>query len=270
MSSTWALVVASALAYSPRPALRPRHVHAARLSPVRAYEPPPPAGAPSQSLLASLDFSDWDERETWALEDNVRKFCVDDGRFVLWRRLSIEVPELLQRSPKELRTRWLAMNAERGSTLAEWEDLPCLEEWHCVSPGRYHGELHGVSGMRDGSLTVTVEHDAEGASALGAANEVVDVYGEEWCVRTRTGELFQLGQRSLVADTEGPDAASGALAALGTMQLEEVPAAAAGVAGAAGQIVVPPLLMGGVVLAASAIGYMVLGHHHVDVSVFIV
>ena len=226
----------------------------------------PASSTPSSSLLLSLDFSDWDERETWALEDHVRRFCVDGGRFVLWRRLSLEVPELLSRSPKELRARWLALKTAREQIPAmTWEDVPCLEQWQCVAPGRYQGELHGAPGLQDGSLSVTIQHDAEAV----AANEMVDLFGEQWCVRTRTGDLFQLGERALLADATEAGEAS-AIAGLKTVQLgDTVSASMAGLAGAA-SFIAPPLLMGGALLAASTAGYLLLGHHHVDVSVFIV
>ena len=267
------LCFGSALAYAPHRAcpVGERRCSAARvtrLRTIRAYEAP---AGPSSSLLSSLDFADWDEREMWALEDNVRRFSVQDGRYVLWRRLALESPELVRRSPKELRARWMALHAEREQTAAgQWEDLPCLETWKRVAPGRYHGELHGVDGVRDGSLSVTVEHDTEGALAVDAPNAVVDIFAEEWCVRSRTGELFQLGEEALVEEIAGIDVAGIDVASLSPLSLEGLPAAAA----SAGKLVATPLLnsllLGGALAAASAIGYMVLGHHHVDVSVFIV
>ena len=61
-----------------------------------------------QQALAACEFGDWDERANWALEDSVPKYSLDGGRVVLWRRMSLEVPELLTFSADELRARWLA------------------------------------------------------------------------------------------------------------------------------------------------------------------
>ena len=193
----------------------------------------------------------------------MRRFAIEGERFVLWRRLGLEVPELIHRSPAELRAKWLAMQAEneKKAVTDSWEDLPCLEDWKSTGAGRFHGELHGLEGVRDGSLSVTVQQD-ENAIADG----VVDVYAEQWCVRTRTGEYFQLGRQNLADD----QALSTFVEPIRVPDIEQLPAVAGVAASTAGQLVVPPLLMGGVLVAASAIGYMVLGHHHVDVSVFIV
>jgi hypothetical protein len=232
------------------------------------------------TVLAACDWDGWDERETWALEDNARKFMVDGGKRVLWRRLTLEIPELFNRSPQELRTRWLMLQSQKGDVDEDaWSEPPCLEEWRAVGPGRYHGALHGMAGIRDGSLQVTVEHDADAAAAATAAEgaqslqpprsvSVHDVYSEGWCVRTKTGELFQLGRAADVVDGEelGDTLESSSMAGM----LQELPGEVSKAAGKAGAMVVPPVLAGGLLVAASAIGYMVLGHHHVDVSVFIV
>ena len=50
----------------------------------------------------------------------------------------------------------------------------------------------------------------------------------------------------------------------------EVDSATRAAIGTVGGLVGPTVLTAGVLLAASAIGYMVLGHHHIDVSVFVV
>jgi len=142
-----------------------------------------------------------------------------------------------------------------------WEDPPCLEEWEEAEPGLYQGRLHGLEGVRDGSLTVTVEHDLD--AVLAAGDTVSDsLDGARRYVRTRTGELFQLG---LPAGANAEEASSDTQVSL-QQQIERLPAAASAAAGFLG----PPLIVGTALLTASAIGYMVLGHHHVDVSVFIV
>jgi len=243
-----------------------QHGVRSRLPMLIATEPSPQSSL--TSILAACNFADWDDLETWALEDNVRRFAIGGGQHVLWRRISMEVPELLHRPPEELRTRWLAMVADRAELREDfqdgaltWEDLPCLEKWVETGPGLYQGQLHGLDGVRDGSLRVTVEHDAEAALAAGdTVNEAFN--GVVRCVRTSTGELFQLGLPS-----EEPDEAAASNVVQGLLPRPvELPAAARAAAGT----LVSPVLAGATLLAASAIGYMVLGHHHVDVSVFIV
>ena len=50
------------------------------------------AGADAGPLATpAVARDDWDERETWALEDSVPKYSLDGGRIVLWRRMSIAV-----------------------------------------------------------------------------------------------------------------------------------------------------------------------------------
>ena len=226
------------------------------------------SGQPDTAALDSQD--QWHERETWALEDSVQLFAVNGGQRVLWRRLVLEVPELLHRSPTELRERWLQIQADRGEsddTLA-WEDVPCLEGWRSVGPSRYQGDLHGHRGVRDGSLCVTIEHDVESA-AEAPPNGLVDMFAEQWCVLTRSGELYQLGAPyDLTALQSGLAMEGSSLAPLSG--IGEVDSATRAAIGTVGGLVGPTVLTAGVLLAASAIGYMVLGHHHIDVSVFVV
>ena len=53
------------------------------------------AASDIRTAMQALELSGWDERATWALEDSVPKYSLEGGRVVLWRRMSLEVPELL-------------------------------------------------------------------------------------------------------------------------------------------------------------------------------
>ena len=77
------------------------------------------AAAAAARALAACEFPGWGERETWALEDSVPKFSLEDGQVTLWRRMSLEVPELLTFSPEDLKARWLAMAGESGDAGAQ-------------------------------------------------------------------------------------------------------------------------------------------------------
>jgi hypothetical protein len=287
---------------APRPSIRVR-LCAADLSAgdfQTAPQPsaPPSAAAAAAAALASMEFSGWGEREEWALQDAVPKYSLEAGTIVLWRRMSLEVPELFTFSAAELRARWVAMAGPDGAEkLAKLQDEPpYLEDWVCVGPGRYEGALYNVPSMRDGSLRGTVEHFERietprsladsGATKGGGAAEALECAGEaldgtrRW-VRTRDGALFQLG---LPKDAEAAISASSSLNSLSAESgglrpfvggldgdgLAEGAGAMVGAAKGVGSMLGPPLLVGGGVLVLSAMAYMVLGHHHVDVSVFIV
>ena len=261
------------------------------------------AAAAAAAALAACEWDGWDERATWALEDSVPRYSLDGGKVVLWRRLSIEVPELLTFTPAELKARWLAIAGSGGAAtaaaaVAAQEEPPCLEDWVCVGPGRYEGSVYNLPSIRDGSLRATIEHDVEaeiaamgapppsvadaGTAGAGAASapasaecSAESLDGTRRWVRTRQGALFQLGLPR--AESESAEAAEGVMGMLSNIDGDEAKGAladgAGAVVGAAKGVtsaITPGLLTGGLILTASAIGYMVLGHHHVDVSVFIV
>ena len=100
------------------------------------------ADVPVAAAIENADDGDWEQKELWALEDNVAHFSLDKGRFVLWRRMGIEVPELSTRSPEELRAQWLAQQ-QVGSQLPR---LPRRQRYwltdacRCCAAGR---EPHG-------------------------------------------------------------------------------------------------------------------------------
>ena len=242
----------------------------------------PDVSAAAAAALAACEWDEWGERETWALEDSVPRFSLEGGRIVLWRRMSLEVPELLQFTPAQLHARWLVQGGPAAAAvLRDFEPPPCLEDWTCIAPHRYEGALHNVPSMRDGTLRATVEHDVEAeltlleegddaGATLGCSPEGLD--GQRRWVRTRQGALFELGKPcSAALDAVGADAelADDAAAMASTAfagASEKLGAVAAETVGAA----VPVALAGGALLAASAAAWFFIGHHHVDVSVFIV
>ena len=238
-----------------------------------------------KAVMEACDFPGWDERATWALEDSVSKFTLESGRIVLWRRISLEVPELLSFTPSELRARWLAQVGPAGAAQLR-DEPPCLEDWVCIAPGRYEGAMHNLPSLRDGSLRATIEHDdgvaREDATLSDCNAEGLD--GHRRWLRTRNGALFQLGTpRAAVADLAvtvdvdaGPveSAASFARSLVSGEPMNEnaidaVGEAAGGAVRAASGLVQPGMLVGGVFLAAAGAGLALFGHH-VDVSVFIV
>lgn len=148
----------------------------------------------------SVDCStdEWDKRELWALEDSVPRYSLQDGELVLWRRMALDVPELIERSPEELRARWLALQGAAGIEPASAGDPPSLENWKACGEGKFEGDLFGVHGVQDGRLRAVVR-GVDGA-ANGAHPEAA-----RWCVRTAAGDLFQLGvpRRDAEAAEEG-------------------------------------------------------------------
>ena len=93
------------------------------------------AAEAAAAALAACEFAGWDDRALWALEDSVPKFSIDGGRIVLWRRMSIEVTELLAFTPAELRARWLAKTVGTDVAARLRDEPPCLEDWVCTAPG---------------------------------------------------------------------------------------------------------------------------------------
>lgn len=225
-----------------------------------------PARATVQAIASS---NDWDERELWALEDNVMRFSLKKGRFVLWRRMAIEVAELSLRTPEQLRSQWLALQGPRGWTIAA-ENPPCLENWRRVPEGGFEGDLYGLKGVADGTVCATVQPRPLTAEEIdGQTTELGELEG--WCVVTPSGDVFQLGapqQEREPLDAGGALASNGAAAAASA--LDALPSAS-DVAGGLRSLPVipPPVLWTAGALAVGAAAWA-LGGHHVDVSVFIV
>lgn len=132
----------------------------------------------------------WSEREAWALEDSVPRYtvhCDRRGPLVLWRRMQVDVPELVGRSLDELRARWVAEHAADSveAEAARAESPPCLEDWERLTDGSYRGKLTSVAGVR-GDLLATIAVDPGNPLASRAEAEL-------WCVRSISGDLFELG-----------------------------------------------------------------------------
>jgi len=143
----------------------------------------------------------WDERELWALEDAVPRYAVDAGRLVCWDRLALDVPELMSRSGEELRACWFdpptALQKGKLENAAA-ECPPRLEEWEWLEDGSVRGVLYGVAGVRDGGIRATV-------AAVPAEVGCSMAEAEQWCVRTRDGDVYQLGRQIATSDDLAPN-----------------------------------------------------------------
>ena len=211
----------------------------------------------------------WDRRDLWALEDAVPRYALDDAKLVLWRRMALEVPELCGRSAAELRAAWLALQGDAPPAAAS---PPCLENWTLMPGGEVQGELHGLPGVRDGTVRATVvqRDDEFGADAAAAGDAWDSERTAQWLrgyVCSRDGDVFQLGlPHPDVADSdelEGVGADAAALVRPRTHAAEVVAAelkaaaaeAAAKKAAAAAAAAAPPALalLGGGVLAARVV-----------------
>ena len=158
----------------------------------------------------------WDERELWALEDAVPRYAVDAGRLVCWDRLALDVPELMSRSGEELRACWFdpptALQKGKLENAAA-ECPPRLEEWEWLEDGSVRGVLYGVAGVRDGGIRATV-------AAVPAEVGCSMAEAEQWCVRTRDGDVYQLGRQIATSDDLAPNL--GMPDALGLPDLDSV------------------------------------------------
>ena len=219
-----------------------------------------PSSTPSDGM--------WDERELWALEDCVPRYSLDSGRLVLWERMALDVPEFVTRSADELRACWLdpPMPLQKGDLVrAAVKSPPRLEQWERLEDGSVRGVLFGVSGVRDGCVRATVDPQppAEGSSLAEA---------EQWCIRTRDGDVFQLGLEApeasdLAPTLSGARANVGAVATVaGEAGKAALPAVAATAATFAAPAAVAALIVGGVLVATN--GHLHLPH--LDINVFLV
>ena len=216
-------------------------------------------------MVAASHEPAWEERELWALEDAVPRYAVDSGRFVLWDRLALDVPEFCKRrSAEELRTCWLdpPLPLQKGHLAdAPAESPPRLEEWERLEDGSVRGVLYGVAGVQDGGVRATVT--ALPADLGGSVAEA-----EAWCVRTQDGAIFQLG-REMVAQAVGQPAVAAPLelpASVGRAAAAAVPGATRALTAVATPAAALAVLVGGVMVASG--GHLHLPH--VDVSVFLV
>ena len=233
---------------------------------------------PKATLLrtrCSVDCSndEWDKRELWALEDSVPRYSLEDGELVLWRRMTLEVPELITRTPDELRSRWLALQSAAGAHPVAAANPPSLENWEASRGGKFEGEIFGVQGVRDGSVRAVVR----GINATASS-----VYSEaaRWCVRTSGGDLFQLGvpRRSAEA-SEDDESLYNCLLAAGMHVGETTEGAGSSLCNALGGLgqssaglfkVVAVGLSTPILLGAAVYTLIAASGHHVDVNIFIV
>lgn len=227
-----------------------------------ALEQPPADGSVELRATGSAGHL-WDDRELWALEDSVPRYSIDSGRFVLWDRMVLDVPELAGRSAEELRNCWLdpPMPLQKGMLEhASVQRPPRLEQWEQLEDGSVRGVLYGADGIRDGCVRATVE-----PSTTGSLAEV-----ERWCIHTRGGNVFQLGLEAVTDAGDSPDGEKSTLNALvdatskaGQAALPTVTAAAAT---AAAPAAIAAILVGGALIASG--GHLHIPH--IDVSVFVV
>jgi len=238
---------------------------------VATSEPPPPGTSQAELLRTPEPTSLWDERELWALEDAVPRYAVDAGRLVCWDRLALDVPELITRSGEELRSCWFdpptaLQKGKLEDALAECP--PRLEEWERLEDGSVRGVLYGVAGVRDGGIRATVPAiPAEVGCSMAEA--------EQWCVRTRDGDVYQLGRQIETSEElalrmpdslEMPDMDSVGEAATAAVLSVRSPLVAV-----AAPAVALAVLVGGIMVATGGITAIPHIHiPHVDVSVFIV
>jgi len=145
-------------------------------SPVAVYE------------LDSTDQLPFTEIEDYVLQDNYTRYVVGSGKYVLWLRMANELPELMGRSPKDLRARWLELNA-RGSGVSDFRHLqpPLLENWawadkEGISSRSMIGNIHFYQGLAEGSEITT-------APVCLNNCQIEDQY-----ISTECGTVFQLGK----------------------------------------------------------------------------
>lgn len=142
----------------------------------------------------------WDEFEDWLLQDTYSRYAIGSGKHVLWRRMVREVPELMERSPKEARQRWLRLTGRLGNEEEQLSDgppldsfylqPPVLEEWEEVAGsdgiGSFRGKVFGQRGLADGTAMTTAPVDVDGW-------RIQDQY-----VATKCGVVYELGERRRV------------------------------------------------------------------------
>ena len=216
-------------------------------------------------MVATSQGELWDEREIWALEDAVPRYAVDAGRLVLWDRLALDVPELVTRSGEELRTCWFdpptaLQKGKLENALAECP--PRLEDWERLEDGSVRGVLYGVAGVRDGGIRATV-------SAVPAEVGCSMAEAEQWCVRTRDGDVYQLGLPAAEIESTSAELALAPLEipdSVGEAAAAAAPGAKRALVAVAAPAAVLALLVCGVLVATG--GHLHIPH--VDVSVFIV
>ncbi|CAM9706281.1 unnamed protein product [Scytosiphon promiscuus] len=152
----------------------------------------------------------WTEFEDWLIQDTYSRYAVGSGKHVLWRRMVREVPELMERTPQEVRQRvrgTLCLHRETfgGSASASGcsfhslprpedefvstpsPDPPVLEQWEEIVEGEgmgsFRGNVFGQRGLADGTAMTTAPVDVSG-------RKIQDQY-----VATQCGVVYELGER---------------------------------------------------------------------------
>jgi len=229
--------------------------------------------------------SPWAATEDWALLDRAADFTVrsETTTVTFWHTLVSCVPELSARSASECQVRLaeLAAEAESGASSSTsgrdggpaidvsggsgggsklhavsvplvGPQPPVLDEWELLEDGRYGGHVSGQSSYI--WLSANLAGRLKAADPLGL--------DEQGYIEASGGQIYELGTKSLSTDAVVDLSSSSAMAVDGGSLVQA--------AQHAGRLAGPALLSGGVLIAASAAAYMFFGHHHVDVSVFIV
>ncbi|CAM9302629.1 unnamed protein product, partial [Hapterophycus canaliculatus] len=136
------------------------------------------------------------------------RYAIGSGKHVLWRRMVREVPELMERTPQEVRQRWLRLTGrigggsgeggrgERGERAPGSPALdafyvqaspPVLEQWEEIVEGEgmgsFRGNVFGQRGLADGTAMTTAPVDVSG-------RKIQDQY-----VATQCGVVYELGER---------------------------------------------------------------------------
>jgi hypothetical protein len=196
-------------------------------------------GLPDAGLV--VEALPWSEMEDWLVQDAFERFSIGDGRYVMWRRLVMEVPELLGRSPEDARARWLELTGKREMEEQPFYEQPMvLERWEDLGTGSFSGCVVGHPGVADGTLLQTAPVDLDGRHL------------SEMYIKTRGGVVYELGS-SLLSD--------GSIALVGG---EILRGAAQGAAS------VMPLALGTAATIASVMTIGAILTHHLQIEVFIV
>ena len=110
----------------------------------------------------------WSQHQEWALKDNLSKYTIivplkgskkeKVGKFVLWRTMLKEVPELTGYPIDFLQERCLDdSDNEDEEVEAPLGILPYLEDYEFTAGGGISGQVYGIPGLADGARIETSE-----------------------------------------------------------------------------------------------------------------
>eukprot|EP00903_Cladosiphon_okamuranus_P011793 g11083.t1 len=167
-------------------------------------------GVEERSLEPELEWEGdegaaWTEFEDWLVQDTYSRYAIGSGKYVLWRRMVREVPELMERTPQEARRRWLRLTGRLGGGIdgqggreeeggagspvldTYYVQPPVLEQWEEIVEGdgigSFRGNVFGQRGLADGTAMTTAPVDVSG-------KKIQDQY-----VATQCGVVYELGER---------------------------------------------------------------------------